>query len=69
MSTKYAGLLVTFESDVHEDHIAKFVELVTMINGVASAKPVESSIEVHIATERAQLEVRGKLVELLKSMR
>ena len=65
MGSKFSGLLVTFDKDVHEDDIELRVNAVRMIKGVLSVKPIVSDPMGMIGAERMRYELWATVREAL----
>lgn len=63
------GATIVFEKDIDEEAIDGIVNAILHIKGVltVTTKPVESAD--WMATQRAQAEVRQKLLDVIRSMR
>ena len=64
MSDRHAGYIVTLESDQHEDHSKETLRAIQMIKGVISVEPIVSGFDIHIAQERARLDMFKKFREI-----
>jgi hypothetical protein len=72
MTDRAAGFLVHIEEDMRigdgdkywsADHIATAI---SMIRGVAKVEPIVADMELHMATERAKLELRKQIREIIQ---
>ena len=62
MGERFAGVVVTFEKDVHEDDIEHRLNAIRMIRGVLSVETVRGDPSAHIEAERT----RHKLWETVR---
>jgi len=66
MTDRHAGYVVTLADSVREDDAEEGVlNAIRMIRGVLSVKPVNESVEVHIAEERARHALQAKLRDVV----
>ncbi|MFH8627766.1 hypothetical protein ACH4A8_38765 [Streptomyces vietnamensis] len=68
MSERHAGYVVTLTNDLNDEDAQQVLDALRMIKGVLSVEPVTASIDVHIGTERARSEIRGKLLDLARNL-
>lgn len=67
MTDRYAGFLVTLESDIREDDAEGILTALRMVRGVVSVEPVPTSpVELHIARQRVRLELEQRLLAVLR---
>lgn len=66
MSNKYGGVYVTFETEISEEGVKIFKQLIGSIKGVISVEEKISDLEHWMARERVKHELRMKLFEALK---
>lgn len=66
MTDRYAGFLVTLESNIREDDAEEILTALRMVRGVLSVEPAVSSFEVHIAEERARWKLEQRLIAVLR---
>jgi len=65
MTTRFSGFIVTLAKDTREDDAECIITAMRLIKGVISVKPIESDIDLHIATERVKRDLFEKLYSIL----
>lgn len=68
MTDRHAGYIVTLAEDVREDDAEAILSALRMVKGVLSVEPIVADHGLHIATQRARQECRGKILDLLDEM-
>lgn len=68
MNERHAGYVVTLTEDLDDEAAQQVLNALRMIKGVLSVEPITASLDVHIGTERARSEIRGKLLDLLRDL-
>lgn len=69
MTTRYMGFVVTLSENIREDDAEDVIRALSMVKGVQSVKPVESSNHSDfIATQRAKTAMREKLFDIIQEM-
>jgi len=68
MSERHAGYVVTLTEDLDEEAAQQVLDALRMIKGVLSAEPITANVDVHIGTERARSEIRGRLLDLVRDL-
>ena len=69
MTDRHAAYFVVLASDMREDDAEESVlTALRMVKGVASVRPVPSSVEVAIAATRRDIEWRSELLALMERM-
>ena len=60
MTTRLKGFTITLEKDIREDDAETLIQVLKMIKGVISVKPIESDPSDTMARERVKWEIRDK---------
>ena len=68
MNESHAGYVVTLTNDLNDEDAQQVLDALRMIRGVLSVEPVAADFSVHIGTERARSEIRGKLLDLARNL-
>jgi len=68
MTDRHAGYIVTLAADVREDDAEAILTALQMVKGVLSVKPVDASVELHIAEERVRIEFRRRVYDFASSL-
>lgn len=68
MTERHAGYVVTLTEDLDEEAAQQVLDALRMIKGVLSVEPIDASFDVHIGTERARSEIRGRLLDLVRDL-
>lgn len=66
MTDRHAGYVVVLEEDIREDDAKAVIDALKMIKGVLTVKPIISTPEIIIATNRAKAEMARKLWKVLQ---
>jgi hypothetical protein len=66
MTDRFNTLTVVLDRDIREDDAEVLISAIKMIKGVIGVKGNVSNSETWMAEERAKLELRTKLYEILK---
>lgn len=61
MTERFAGFIVTLETDLRSDDAEATIAALRQIKGVISVDPVPANIGYHFALERARHELKTKL--------
>lgn len=64
MSTKYCGLVVTFESEISEEYLEILKNMIMSFKGVIPVEEKESDWGHQIAYSQAAIELRDKLFDV-----
>ncbi len=67
MTDRFAGFVVTLESDMRDDDAAATIAALRQIRGVVNVEPIKSGLDVHIAMSRVRVELANKLYSVLAS--
>ncbi len=65
MTDRYHALTVTLERDIREDDAEHLINAIKMMRGVLDVSGEVSSIETHMAEERARHELGQKILDVL----
>lgn len=68
MTERTAGYAVTLAEDLDDEAAQQVLDALRMIKGVLSVEPIAADFNVHVGTERARSEMRGKLLDLVRSL-
>lgn len=60
MTTRLKGFTITLEKDIREDDAEILIQVLKMIKGIVSVKPIESDPSDAMARERVKSEIRDK---------
>ncbi len=66
MTDRFNSITVLFEKDIRKDDAQHIIDAIKMIRGVLSIKANIYDVNSCLAEERARMELRMKLHELLK---
>lgn len=65
VTDRYAGFVVTLESDLRSDDAEATVKAIMQIKGVIAVEPLLTTGALHMATARAQREIERKILDAL----
>jgi hypothetical protein len=68
MTTRLAGVLVTFERDIREDDAAATLAALRQIKGVLHVEPVPSDVHLGLAEARARFDISQRVYEALQGL-
>lgn len=66
MTDRFAGVYVTFDHDIRKDDAQGLINAIGQLRGVIDVAPHVADFDMHIAQERVRLELRVKLLDVLK---
>lgn len=66
MTDRLAGFVVTLEQDLRDDDAQATIAAIRQIKGVISVEPVLGGPDIHIAEERARLNITTRLYDALR---
>lgn len=69
MADRHAAYIVTLSEDHHADDSQAVMDAIRMIRGVADVQPVTASVEIRVASARANERWTGGLLDLIRDMR
>lgn len=65
MTDRYNAITVVLDHDIREDDAESLLNAIRMLRGVLSVTPNVTSLESHVAHDRAINELRNKLRDVL----
>jgi hypothetical protein len=69
MTDRHMGYIVSLGEDVREDDAEAIINALRMVKGVLAVEPVVADSMAHVVRMRVEDEVRGKLIDLVRSIR
>lgn len=69
MADRHAAYIVTLSEDHHADDSQAVMDAIRMIRGVADVQPVTASVEIRVASARANEQWVARLLDLIREMR
>lgn len=66
MTDRFMSFIVILDTNYREDDAEKIKQAISMIQGVHTVSPIVATPEAYIAEERAKIDLRKKLFEVLK---
>jgi hypothetical protein len=67
MTDRYNAIVVVLENDIRDDDAEPILDAIRMIKGVIRVTPNVSDIDNHIAYQKAEYHLRGRLWDALNS--
>ena len=68
MTDRLNGVTITFEKDIRDDDAEAIINAMKMIKGVIHVEPHIVTTDDHMATTRANIEFRGKLIDFINTL-
>lgn len=66
MTDRYYALTVVLEKDIRSDDAERLIDAIHMLRGVLSVVPNVADSTTWMAEERAKIELKNKIFEVLK---